>query len=135
MCGGKIVIVSEHQTVAGVWLSADSALPFTPENIALLGGGLLDALSRSQSGVTHPKDWKAIFVSVLRASGAKSFKAFMQAAKHVGVEAADETLVLRPSRNLGVKDGLEPKSEVAIESNAEAHAAGAALLAALTDAE
>ena len=109
---GQIVLASERQTTAGVWISDEWAEAYDPSDTAALGEALLGALSRSTLETPHPTDWKAIKFPVPAVAGAKNLKAFMQTARHVSAEQQNGEVVLRPSRNLGAKKGFEPTGEV-----------------------
>lgn len=69
------------------------------------------------------------------AAGAKSQRAFMATAKHVALEADGPRLTLRPSRNLGPKDGFEPiEGQQTANLSGNPHEVGAALLSAFDEA-
>lgn len=131
---GKVVVVPESQTTAGVWITGEPVGAFQPDDAATLGAALLAALRASKQGVPHPTDWTGHFQPVLQAAAAKSRKSFMASAKHVGVEMDGARLTLRPSRNLGPREGFEGKEARPADPGAP-ELAGEALIFALRDAE
>jgi hypothetical protein len=132
---GKVVIVPESQTTAGVWITGEPVGSFRPEDATSLGQALLSALRASKQSVPHPTDWTGHFQPVLKAAAAKSRKSFMASAKHVAVEMEAGRLTLRPSRNLGPRAGFEGCKEARAADAEVPEMAGEALILAFRDAE
>lgn len=105
---GHVLLATERETTAGVWISDGPVGVCEPSDPMILGKAVLSALAASQRETPHPTDWKTIVNSVPAAAGAKSHKAFMASARHVAVEAEGSQVIFRPSRNLGAREGFEP---------------------------
>ena len=129
--GRRIVLASERQTTAGVWISDAWAEAYDPDDTIALGKALLEALGRSTLETPHPTDWKAIKFPVPAVAGAKNLKVFMLTARHASAELQNGEVVLRPSRNLGPKQGFEPTGEALTIDADKTDQIGKALLRAL----
>jgi hypothetical protein len=129
--GGKMFIHGSSKTTAGVWVLCAPVLQAENRDARNIGQAVRECLASSRLGVPHPKTFTNLFEPVLKLAGVKSFYAFMNSAKYVGVELEDEVVTLIPTRN-GGKDGFIPlpnRSRVALVSDEEL---GLAIVSALS---
>jgi hypothetical protein len=109
MTGSEWVIASMSQTTAGVWV-ANLVVHRLPENCDVwqLGATVIESLEASQTGVTHPTDWKDFQQKYTASLSIKSINRFEQASRLISVELDDRKIVLIPNKHLGSRKGFEP---------------------------
>jgi hypothetical protein len=73
----------------------------TGEDDPELGRKVLWILSRSIENVPHPDSWVGRSNALAKAAGVRSYEAFADLAKCVGIGQDDEGVVLTPTRNGG----------------------------------
>lgn len=97
-----------------------------------MADNVLAALALSRADVKHPDDWRSVLAPLLSAAGVKSWPTFVKGTKSIEVEAAaDSSMKLIPTRNLGATDGFEPVVEKTIAVTADRDALSTAIETAL----
>lgn len=134
----KWIIGTYSQTVDGVWIhDGDYAVLSDDADPSELGVSLMLALSRSVSGIPHPKSWDGHREPLLRAAGVRSWNTYVKGAKSISVRQDDKKIMLTPMANRGARGGFTFLLERTVEVAATAADAeiGAAILQALTYCE
>lgn len=131
----KLIIGSLIRTSMGLGLEVDprSLTMATPDDDVARAIG--EALDGSGKVVAHPTQdqWKGFFQPFIKAAGVRSFKSFMTEAILVYIERNDAQLELEPYRNLGPKNGFEPRPSDVIVLPAEDLVGAVSKLKALLD--
>jgi hypothetical protein len=96
--GGKIYLHPHSKTTEGVWILSSPILT-TSEQDQQLGNKLMSTLSKSTENAPHPKSWKGIDDPLIKAEGARSFAAFVKAARAVFIILDNNGVAFIPSRN------------------------------------
>jgi hypothetical protein len=128
---GAIFVSAEHQTQAGFWIGDDQIAILSNPAPQELASAIKHALERSQSGVPTPPPNVRLDGPLLKAAKVSSWKTFVQSAKHVEVCQSADGFKVTPYRNLGAKEGFEPRTTDAIQLPLDSDQLGAAVLQAL----
>jgi hypothetical protein len=97
---GKIYLSPFSKTTKG-FLVRWEPIVVTSEHDAELGMKVLLVLSQSTVNVPHPESWVGRYDLMAKAAGVRSYEAFADLAKCVGIVQDDDGLVLTPSKNGG----------------------------------
>ena len=134
---GKIIFHADGKTTAGVFISIEPfvVLDTAAAGAAVLGSTLRQVLQHSREGLRHPapNEWDAISLPLYAAVGVRSWGAFVRGAELTNVEADEQTIRLLPHKNLGARDGFQPRGLDTIEVSARAtdEEVGSAVMRAL----
>jgi hypothetical protein len=96
---GKIFLSPFSKTTKG-FLIRWEPIVVTSEDDAQLGRKVLLVLSKSIVNVPHPESWEGPD-PLANAAGVRSYEAFADLAKCVGIAQNDDEVVLTPSKNGG----------------------------------
>jgi hypothetical protein len=97
---GKIFLSPFSKTTKG-FLIRWEPIVLTSEDDAELGRKVLWVLSQSTVNVPHPESWMGRSDLMAKAAGVRSYEAFADLAKCVGIAQNDDGVVLTPSKNGG----------------------------------
>jgi hypothetical protein len=97
---GKIFLSPFSKTTKG-FLVRWEPIVVSSEDDAELGMKVLWVLSQSTVNVPHPESWVGRSDLMAKAAGVRSYEAFADLAKCVGIVQDDDELVLTPSKNGG----------------------------------
>jgi hypothetical protein len=67
---------------------------------------LLAILSATRSTVPHPRSWNGLVAPLLQAANVRSYKAFAESTKCVGVDLEKQVVSFLPTRNGGRQQGF-----------------------------
>ncbi|QWK81296.1 hypothetical protein [Ochrobactrum sp. BTU1] len=124
------------QTTAGIWMLSAPVLTTEKGNIREGGRMVKDCLAASRQGIAHPSSFPNLFKPMLDLAGVKSYGTFVNSSKSVGITTDDGvSAILTPYRNDGPKHGYTPLAEMPAIPLASDEELGAAILAALENAE
>jgi hypothetical protein len=96
---GKVFLRPSSTTTKGFLISWEPVL-VTSESDQGLGGKVLWVLSKSAVGVPHPESWDGPD-SLVEVAGVRSYEAFADLAKCVGILLDDNEVVFTPTKNGG----------------------------------
>jgi hypothetical protein len=103
---GKIFLHPESRTIKGFWITSEPIL-VTNENDQGLGEKLLQILAKSIQNVPDPevrgtasRSWNGA-QALIQAAGVRSYEAFADSAKCVGILFDDKEVVFTPTLNGG----------------------------------
>lgn len=128
--GDSFYLHSESQTTSGVWIAVRPFIRL-PRRVSAeeLGAAVEETLAASQLGVTHPTDWDTVEYPLPTLAGVKSWATFMRTASCVNIKEMNGYVEMRPSKNIGPKEGYEPMEEVVtIRGSIDPERLGIALL-------
>jgi len=104
---GKIYLCPYSRTVKGFWIGCEPIL-VSSETDKSLGEQVLQTLAKSTENVPHPESlaasdsWNST-KALLRAAGVRSYEAFADSAKLVGIRLNDTEVVFTPTLNGGYR--------------------------------
>jgi hypothetical protein len=104
---GKIYLYPYSRTMKGFWIGCEPIL-VTSETDKDLGEQVLQTLAKSTENVPHPESlaasdsWNST-KALVRAAGVRSYEAFADSAKFVGIGLDDTELVFTPTLNGGYR--------------------------------
>lgn len=133
----RTLVYPECRTDAGVFVAMEPFIVLQKDPSATeLGQALLTALNHSGRTVPTLTDWKTFSQPRLLAAGVKSEAAYQRNSKLVLIEMTGSEVVLKPTKNGGVKGDSKGfsellGSEVIISSNENPNEIGLAALAVL----
>lgn len=105
---GRILVHPESRTTSGLWVAVAPCEVLSADCSAdELGRTVRAGLLRSQMGIPHPVDWRAVADVVLSVVGEKSWRVFSNRAAHIAVESEGDEVGVCPYRNLGPAGGFE----------------------------
>jgi hypothetical protein len=103
---GKIYLHPDSRTIKGFWITCEPIL-VTNENDKSLGEKVLHILAQSTENVPDPevrgtasKSWNGA-KALIKAAGVRSYEAFADSAKCVGIMLDDKDVVFTPTMNGG----------------------------------
>lgn len=97
---GKIFLSPFSKTTKGFLIRWEPIVVIS-EDDAQLGREVLLVLSKSIVNVPHPESWMGRSDLMAKAAGVRSYEAFADLAKCVGIAQNDDEVVLTPSKNGG----------------------------------
>jgi hypothetical protein len=97
---GRVFLNPESKTTKG-FLIIWEPLVISSEDDIELGRKVLLVLAQSTVNVPHPESWVGRSNVMAKAAGVRSYEAFADLAKCVGIAQNDEGVVLTPSKNGG----------------------------------
>jgi hypothetical protein len=80
---------------------------------------LLVAMSKSQTNLPNPKDWKTFSSEFLKSMGFQNYKDLHKNSLLVNVNKDEGMLIFSPTINLGAKDGFRNLSDKIIKVHAD----------------
>lgn len=132
---GQVFIRSLAKTESGFHIGDGPVSVFAESDGAGIGAALLAALQASRSGVPNPARGADTGGELYAAAGVKSSREFSRGAKSVSARSEDGRITLTPWKNEGAREGFVPlkdRDRVLADTSPEL---GAAVIAALADAE
>jgi hypothetical protein len=132
---GRVFIRSLAKTESGFHIGDGPVLVFSDSDVARIGPALLAALHASRSGVPDPVRGAEPGAELYAAAGVKSLREYSKGAKSVSAHWEDGRITLIPWRNEGVHDGFVPLTGRDLEIADTSPELGAAVIAALSNAE
>ena len=104
---GKIFLLPFSRTTKGFWIGCEPIL-VTSESDKSLGEQVLQILAKSTENIPHPESmatshtWNST-KALVRAAGVRSYEAFADSAKSVGIALDDKEVVFTPRLNGGYR--------------------------------
>ena len=104
---GRIYLHPDSRTIKGFWIACEPIL-VTSENDKNLGERVLQILAKSTENVPDPESlatsdsWNSI-KALIKAAGVRSYEAFADSAKCVGILLDDKEVVFTPTLNGGYR--------------------------------
>jgi hypothetical protein len=104
---GKIYLYPYSRTIKGFWIGCEPTL-VTTESDKALGEQVLQTLAKSIENVPDPESlatsdsWNSV-KALVRAAGVRSYEAFADSAKFVGILLDDKEVVFTPTLNGGYR--------------------------------
>jgi hypothetical protein len=128
----RVIVHSQSRTTSGYSLLDDPVLRVNGDDAAL-GEAVRRCLDASKVGVVDAQN-ADLFRPVLALAGVRSWKAFMDGARHAHIQVdGNGAIGCGPSHNGGARDGFFPLPQLSLHISASASDAelGAAVRAAL----
>jgi hypothetical protein len=104
---GKIYLYPYSRTTKGFWIACEPIL-VTSESDKSLGEQVLQTLAKSTENIPHPgslamsDSWNSI-KALVGAAGVRSYEAFAESAKNVGIRLDGPDVVFTPTLNGGYR--------------------------------
>jgi hypothetical protein len=99
----NVVVHSQHQTIAGVWIAGEPAFCIRRDDLTTnLVGAVRDAVGNSLEAVPHPTDWKRLLAPILKVARLRSWSAFARGTRLCSAEESHGVITIVPTRNGGV---------------------------------
>jgi hypothetical protein len=104
---GKIFLYRYSRTTKGFWIACEPIL-VTSESDKHLGEQVLQTLAKSTENIPHPgslamsDSWNST-KALVRAAGVRSYEAFADSAKNVGLRLDGPDVILTPTLNGGYR--------------------------------
>jgi hypothetical protein len=104
---GRIYLYPYSRTTKGFWIACEPIL-VTSESDEGLGEQILQTLAKSTEGIPHPESlatsdsWNST-KALVRAAGVRSYEAFADSAKNVGIRLDGPDVVFTPTLNGGYR--------------------------------
>ena len=128
---GKVFLQGYAETTTGIWVANGPV--FVSDRLDSDGArvSILSALAYSLHDVPHPlqSEWKSVQAPMLKAVGAKSWKALSRNALAVGIEEVGNTITFTPNADYEDYGGRD-LTELAVTTTLEDANLGDALLRA-----
>lgn len=106
---GRVFVQAYSETTAGVWIADGPVYTADVTSFEQIGQYVRDALRNSNRGIRHPTqaEWRRVQAPMLRAVGAKTWKALAKGARSVGLECEGGTITMTPSADYENDGGSE----------------------------
>jgi hypothetical protein len=104
---GKIYLHPDSRTIKGFWIASEPIL-VTGEDDKSLGEQVLQILAKSTENVPDPESFAAsdswnVIKALAKAAGVRSYEAFADSAKCVGIALDGEEVIFTPTLNGGYR--------------------------------
>lgn len=104
---GAIFLHPDSRTTKGFWIACEPLL-VTTESDKALGEQVLQTLSRSSENIPHPEslassDSRGVMYELVKAAGVRSYEAFANSTKCVGIRLGETGVEFTPTLNGGYR--------------------------------